>query len=114
MNVSEAAWNEIIRQDAGKGRWVQILVMGGGCQGFKYGVTWMDPMSAFTNDNHLLEPAPVLVDGVWTRRKAWIFIDHKSYKFMDQATLNFSPFKGFTFDNPKAISSCGCGESVSF
>jgi Fe-S cluster assembly iron-binding protein IscA len=54
------------------------------------------------------------VDGQWNFRKAWIFVDHKSYKFVGDMTLDFKPLKGFIFDNPKATSSCGCGKSVSF
>ncbi len=54
MQVTDSAWKEIEKQDAGRGRWVQFLVMGGGCNGFQYGMTWMEPLLAFTNDNHLL------------------------------------------------------------
>lgn len=81
--------------------------MGGGCQGFKYGVTWMEPMRMMSNSAHLLEPCPPL-------ECAFVYIDEKSYRFLENATFDFAPFKGFTFDNPKATSSCGCGESVSF
>lgn len=114
FDITEKAWAEIIRQDAGLGRWVNVSVIGGGCQGFQYAVTWMEPLAAFTNDNRLLEPPPVQVDGEWVRRKAYVFIDPKSYKLLSDATLDHSPFKGFTFDNPRAKSSCGCGKSVSF
>jgi iron-sulfur cluster assembly accessory protein len=114
MKVTEEAWKEIIRQDAGKHRWVQFFVHGGGCNGFQYYMGWMDPMIAFTNDNHLLEPPPVQVDGQWVFRKAWIFVDPKSYKLVGEMTLDFKPLKGFIFDNPKVTSSCGCGKSISF
>jgi iron-sulfur cluster assembly protein len=114
MQVSEKAWQEIIRQDAGRGRWVRFMVMAGGCNGFQYGMTWMDPLPAFTNDNHLLEPPPVQVDGKWQFRKAYVFVDPKSYKLVDQLTLDFDPLKGFIFNNPKATSSCGCGKSAGF
>jgi iron-sulfur cluster assembly protein len=107
MNVTEAAWKEISRQDAGKGRWVQFFIRGGGCNGFQYYMGWMDPMLAITNDNHLLEPA-------WVGERPKIFVDPKSYKYVKTMTLDFSQFKGFIFDNPKATSSCGCGKSVSF
>lgn len=115
MNVSEAAWKEIIRQDAGKERWVQFFVRGGGCNGFEYYMGWMDPLPAFMNDNHLLEPPPVQdKEGTWVFRKAWVFVDRKSWEFVKDMTLDFNQFKGFIFDNPKATSSCGCGKSVSF
>jgi iron-sulfur cluster assembly accessory protein len=107
MQVSEAAWREIARQDAGRGRWVQFVVMGGGCNGFQYGMTWMNPLSAFTNDNHLLEP-------VWIGDRPKIFVDPKSFKLISDMTLDFKPLKGFVFDNPKVTSSCGCGKSVGF
>jgi iron-sulfur cluster assembly accessory protein len=114
MNVTESAWKEIIRQDAGKGRWVQFFVHGGGCNGFQYYMGWMDPMPAITGDTHLLEPPPVEVDGKWVFRKATVHVDRKSYKFVEKMTLDFQPLKGFIFDNPQATASCGCGKSVSF
>lgn len=106
MQVTDSAWKEIERQDAGRGRWVRFLVMGGGCNGFQYGMTWTEPLLAFTNDNHLLEHH--------IYKSAKMFIDHKSYRFVSDMTLDFKPFKGFIFDNPKVTSSCGCGKSVGF
>ncbi len=43
-----------------------------------------------------------------------MFIDHKSYGFVSDMTLDFKPLKGFIFENPKVTSSCGCGKSVGF
>lgn len=114
MNVTEKAWQEIIRQDAGKQRWIQLFIRGGGCNGFQYLMQWMSPMPAITGNTHLLEPPPVQVDGEWKFRKAWIYVDDKSYEFVKDMTLDFNPLKGWIFDNPKATGTCGCGKSVSF
>ena len=103
MTVSEKAAREIVRQDSGRGRWLSIAVVGGGCSGFQYRLVWMDPLPIFTNDCHLLEGGG-----------ATVFIDPKSWIFLQDTSLDFDPFKGFIFDNPRAKGTCGCGESVQF
>jgi iron-sulfur cluster assembly protein len=47
---------------------------------------------------------------------ARLFIDPKSYRFIDGTTLDYDTSlvsKGFIFNNPNAKSSCGCGTSFS-
>jgi iron-sulfur cluster assembly accessory protein len=103
FDFTEKAAKEMFRQDAGRGQWIRLFVIGGGCQGFKYCVAWMEPMLMMSNSAHLYEKFGVNV-----------YIDERSYEFLDQTTLDYDPFKGFIFNNPKAISSCGCGGSVTF
>lgn len=102
FRITEAAAAEIVRQDRGRNREVQIMVLGGKCNGFYYHMSWRDSV-AMLNRDHLFE-----------EHGAKVFIDHKSYLHLDECTLDHDPLKGFIFDNKKVVSSCGCGRSVSF
>ena len=43
-----------------------------------------------------------------------VFVDPKSYKFIDGTTLDYDTSligRGFVFNNPNAKTTCGCGSS---
>ncbi|MGQ0682651.1 iron-sulfur cluster assembly accessory protein [Bradyrhizobium sp.] len=79
---------------------LRIMVEAGGCAGLKYNmglVKEVDP------DDTVIER-----DGVK------VFVDMKSHEFLAGTTVDFVVAlegSGFTFDNPNAKSSCGCGKS---
>jgi iron-sulfur cluster assembly protein len=80
---------------------LRIGVTGGGCSGFSYALGFdktYDEKSDFKYDFH---GVPVVVD-------------KKSDLYLDGTTLDFHESierRGFTFDNPNAVKSCGCGSS---
>jgi iron-sulfur cluster assembly protein len=46
-----------------------------------------------------------------------VFIDPKSYIYLDGSTLEYQTTmmgRGFKFTNPNVKGTCGCGESVQF
>lgn len=102
FEVTDAALDEIERQDAGRGRWCCVMVLGGGCNGFRYHMTWRDPMGLMSNDAQLIERVG---------KASKVYVDPKSRKLLYDVVLDFDVFKGFMFDNPNAKSSCGCGQS---
>jgi iron-sulfur cluster assembly accessory protein len=79
---------------------LRIMVEAGGCAGLKYNmglVKEVDP------DDTVIER-----DGVK------VYVDMKSHEFLAGTTVDFVVAlegSGFTFDNPNAKSSCGCGKS---
>jgi len=80
---------------------LRVGVAGGGCSGFQYSLgfdkTW-DPKLDSKSDQH----------GVA------VVVDKKSDLFLDGTTLDFHEGidkRGFTFNNPNAKKSCGCGSS---
>jgi len=80
---------------------VRLGVKGGGCSGFSYVLEFGDPREG---DNTLEQ------DGVL------LFMDRKSAIYLKGIVLDFRSGlkgKGFSFDNPNATSTCGCGESFS-
>jgi len=82
---------------------LRVGVKAGGCSGLSYVFAWeADPK---TDDE--------IVEGPEQSR---IFVDRKSHRFLDGTTLDYDTglvSKGFTFENPKAKSTCGCGTSFS-
>ena len=80
---------------------LRVGVAGGGCSGFSYSLgfdTQFDVTADTKSDQHG-------VAGV---------VDKKSDLFLDGTTLDFHEGidkRGFTFINPNAKKSCGCGSS---
>lgn len=82
---------------------LRIAIKAGGCSGLSYTFAWEASPRA---GDHTFDGA----DG------ARIFVDPKSFKFLDGTTLDYDTSlvsKGFIFNNPNAKSSCGCGTSFS-
>ena len=81
---------------------VRVGVKGGGCSGLMYN---LDIESESRPNDKIIEDQGVK-----------IFVDKKSYVFLAGTTLDFSDGlngKGFTFYNPQAKTTCGCGVSFS-
>ncbi len=83
---------------------VRVGVRGGGCSGLSYVLQFEDASSIGMMD-HVIEK-----DGIR------VVVDKKSILFLAGTTLDYEDGlsgKGFTFKNPNARQSCGCGESFS-
>ncbi len=91
-----------LREKEGEGRaGVRLGVKGGGCSGFSYVLEFGEPHEG----DRLFEQ-----DGIR------FFMDRKSAIYLKGIVLDFRSGlkgKGFSFDNPNASSTCGCGESFS-
>jgi len=79
---------------------LRIMVEAGGCAGFKYAMGLVN------------EPTPgdVLVED----RGIKVYIEPKSLPSIDGTTIDFVVSlqgSGFSFNNPHARTSCGCGKS---
>ena len=105
--LSERAAQEIKRvmtdQKLGEKTVLRIGVAGGGCSGFQYSLG-LDDKSDAAKD-HVSEQHGVMVA-----------VDKKSALYLDGTTVDFYDGlekRGFTFDNPNAVKSCGCGSSFS-
>jgi iron-sulfur cluster assembly protein len=82
---------------------LRIGVKAGGCSGLSYVFAW--ELEAKPGDEVFEGP-----------ERSRIFVDPKSYRFLDGTTLDYDTSlisKGFLFENPKAKSTCGCGTSFS-
>jgi iron-sulfur cluster assembly protein len=85
---------------------LRVGIRGGGCTGFSYLFEWADQ-----------EPRPEDKVLSFEDGKVRVFIDPKSFIYLDGATLEYQTTmmgRGFKFTNPNAKGTCGCGESVQF
>jgi len=81
---------------------LRISVVGGGCSGLSYKLEF--------------QKAPEAQDKVFEQNGVTIFVDPKSFLYVKGLTLDYSGGlngTGFTFSNPNASKSCGCGTSFS-
>lgn len=107
VTISEKAAQEIQRvisdQKHPDNTVLRIGVAGGGCSGYQYSLgfdTSTDEAKDHINEQHGITVA----------------VDKRSYLFLDGTTVDFYEGldkRGFTFDNPNAVKSCGCGSSFS-
>jgi iron-sulfur cluster assembly protein len=81
---------------------LRLGVKGGGCSGMSYVIAF---------DAHPRER-----DRIFTFDGVRVFIDPKSFVFLNGMTLEFEETlmrQGFNFINPNSTRSCGCGTSFS-
>jgi iron-sulfur cluster assembly accessory protein len=105
VTLTEKAASEVKKiiadQKLEDGTVLRVGVAGGGCSGFQYSLgfdTQYDPQADTKSEQH----------GVA------VVVDKKSDLFLDGTTLDFHEGidkRGFTFNNPNATKSCGCGSS---
>lgn len=107
VTVTEKAVSEIKRviegQNMPETTCLRIGVAGGGCSGFQYSLGF-DENTDSTKD-HISEQHGISVA-----------VDKKSFLYLDGTTVDFHEGlekRGFTFNNPNAVKSCGCGSSFS-
>lgn len=82
---------------------LRIGVQGGGCSGFQYSLD-------------LDQKAPNEVDEVFELEGIKVFVDPMSAQYLKGTTVDYvetAYAAGFSFSNPKAKSTCGCGSSFS-
>jgi len=81
---------------------LRLGVKGGGCSGMSYAISF---------DAHPRER-----DNIFTFEDVRVFIDPKSFVYLQGMTLDYEETlirQGFNFINPNSARSCGCGSSFS-
>jgi iron-sulfur cluster assembly protein len=82
---------------------LRIGVVGGGCSGFQYKFGFDDK-------------ADEAKDQISEHHGLKVAVDRKSALTLDGTTVDFYDGierRGFVFDNPNAVKTCGCGSSFS-
>jgi iron-sulfur cluster assembly protein len=107
VTITEKAAKEIQRvlseQKMPEATVLRIGVAGGGCSGFQYSLGFDEKTDAAK-------------DHVTNQHGIPVAVDKKSYLFLDGTTIDFYEGlekRGFTFENPNAVKTCGCGSSFS-
>lgn len=84
------------------GHVLRISVVGGGCSGMSYRMGFVEAAN----------PTDTMIE----REGVKLAVDPKSLLYLQGMTVDFADGlagKGFTFNNPNAKRSCGCGSSFS-
>lgn len=84
---------------------LRVGVAGGGCSGFQYSLN-------FVEDDDFDEEKDIKFE----QHGIQVVVDKKSLLFLDGTTIGWHEDlnkRGFTFENPNATKSCGCGSSFS-
>lgn len=93
---------EAFAREGVDGGGLRLGVLGGGCSGLSY---------QFKYD---ARQRPT--DNVFEFDGIKVFVDPKSMLYLDGMTLDYKEslmYSGFSFDNPHATRTCGCGTSFS-
>ena len=104
--LTENAANEVkrIMQDQKfEDHLLRVRVAAGGCSGFNYAL-------GFDKSENFDEK----VDAKQEMHGVQVVVDKKSALYLDGTTVDFYQGldkRGFTFDNPQAVKTCGCGSS---
>lgn len=97
---------EIITQQDPKPAGLRIGVVGGGCSGFSYSMT-------FESDG---AQDGLGMDKVYNFDDLKVFVDPLSLQYLDNTEVDYVETlegSGFKFSNPNVKSTCGCGSSFS-
>lgn len=103
MNLTEGAINrakEILKQNQKENYGLKIGVVAGGCSGLSYKMDFQENPG---EKDKVLE-----FDGLK------VFVDPKAYLYLQNVEIGFQSdmmSSTFTFTNPDAKSTCGCGTS---
>ncbi|MBI3651348.1 MAG: iron-sulfur cluster assembly accessory protein [Acidobacteria bacterium] len=104
--LTDAAVNEVRKfmesESAGSEAGLRIRVVPGGCSGFSYSMQ--------------IEDSPRQGDDILEQSGLKIFVDKFSRQYLEGVQVDYVNSvmgSGFTFNNPNATGSCGCGSSFS-
>ena len=106
VELSEAAARQVRelkqQQNLPENAFLRMGVRGGGCSGLSYALEFDTELGSHDKEFE--------IDGIK------VVVDRKSYIYLNGTTLDYVKqglTGGFTFVNPQAKSSCGCGTSFS-
>lgn len=105
VNLSEKAAAEVKKimadQKMGPNLMLRVGVAGGGCSGFQYALGFDEKFDEKVDAKRELHGVTIVVD-----KKSDLYLDGTTVDFFEDISR-----RGFTFDNPNAVKSCGCGSS---
>jgi iron-sulfur cluster assembly protein len=105
VTLTERAAGEVRRvkeqQNFEPETFLRIGVTGGGCSGFSYSLGFDKSYDEKNDSKYNFFGTDVVVD-----KKSLLYLDGTTVDFYEGIER-----RGFTFENPNAVKSCGCGSS---
>jgi len=83
--------------------YLRVGVAGGGCSGFMYNFNLEEEYDEANDSLHEQDGLKIVVD-----RKSALYLDGTEVDFHEDLNR-----RGFVFNNPNAVKSCGCNQSFS-
>lgn len=105
LSITERAQSkvkEILEAQAPRPAGLRIAVVGGGCSGFSYSMSF--------------ENSPGMMDKTYDSDGFKLIVDQASLLYLEGVEVDFVDSlegSGFKFNNPQVKSTCGCGSSFS-
>jgi len=105
VSITERATSkvrEIIEAQEPRPAGLRIAVVGGGCSGFSYSMSF--------------ENSPNMLDKTYDSDGFKLIVDQASLLYLEGVEVDFVDSlegSGFKFNNPQVKSTCGCGSSFS-
>lgn len=106
ITLTEQAIDKLKSMEESTTKVLRIEVVGGGCSGMSYKLSWVDVDKVMPSDTML----------PFENGRIAVAVDSKSMLFLNGLELDHSDGlngTGFVFNNPNARRSCGCGSSFS-
>lgn len=107
VTLTEKAAGEVKKimteQKMPDGMVLRVGVAGGGCSGFSYSLQFDQKIDEMADEIYDYHGVKVVVD-----RKSDLYLNGTTVDFYEDVSR-----RGFTFVNPNATKSCGCGSSFS-
>lgn len=102
VTLTERAARQIAKQleKRGKGVGLRLSVKKAGCSGFAYVIDYVDELSER--------------DRIFEAHGIKVVVDSADLDYLDGVEIDFAREginEAFRFTNPKAVATCGCGES---
>ena len=104
ISITDSAKKQIKELCETNKKWaVKLSVKGGGCAGFTYDWSFLDDETSLENNDEvfIIDNKSFVVDGTSLMYVLGTKLDYKKEIFGSS----------FVFENPNAVSSCGCGTS---
>ena len=105
ITLTEKAAEEVKRimqeKEFGDETVLRVSVAGGGCSGFSYALGFDNSYDVKLDSRYEMHGIPMVVD-----KKSALYLDGTTLDFYDGIER-----RGFTFNNPNAVKTCGCGNS---
>ncbi len=105
LTLTERAATEVKRakesNKLGDDMFLRVGISAGGCSGFSYTLGFDKSFDEKTDSKYEQHGVEVVVD-----KKSALFLDGTTLDWLDGLER-----RGFSFENPNAVKSCGCGSS---
>jgi iron-sulfur cluster assembly protein len=105
VSITEKAAAEVAKvktsQELDELTFLRVGVVGGGCSGFSYSLKFEAEFDEAADNRYTQHGVDVVVD-----KKSALYLEGTVIDWYDGLDR-----RGFTFENPNAVKSCGCGSS---